>query len=123
MGVDLQALLRFWPTCRLLEKEQRLPQYSSDPLFASTSRSEFFDKHAPGLAVWKKKGIQWKEKGPQTHTHRHEHMFTGDHRMRQGQKPSSGAVKGVFSQEAASAFLDVGADSQVLLSILSLGVT
>lgn len=83
----------------------------------------FFDKHAPGLAVWKKKGIQWKEKGPQTHTHRHEHMFTGDHRTRQGQKPSSGAVKGVFSQEAASAFPDVGADSQVLLSILSLGVT
>lgn len=76
-----------------------------------------------GLAVWKKKGVRWKEKGPQTHTHRHEHSFTEDQRTGQGQKPSSGAAKGAFSQETASAFLDVGADSQVLLSILSLGVT
>lgn len=71
-----------------------IPQIPSLPQHLAPN---FFDKHAPGLAVWKKKGIQWKEKGPQTHTHRHEHMFTGDHRTRQGQKPSSGAAKGAIS--------------------------
>lgn len=83
----------------------------------------FFDKHALGACCLEENGGRWKEKGPQTRMHRHEHAFTEDQRTGQGQKPSSGAVKGAFSQEAASAFPDVGADSQVLLSILSLGVT